>query len=90
MKKSCLKPQWFRHVASPYGPSTKFIQFMSLGLKMSPHIKLTFSEYGHVAHQIKGNAAYNKILANIFLLHLPLIPGWGQNVNLFFFLEVVA
>ena len=34
-----------------------------------PNIKLTFSEYDHVAYQIKGNAAYNNILANILLLH---------------------
>ena len=46
---------------------------MPLGPKMppNPNIKLTFSEYGHVAYQIKGNAAYNNILANILLLHLP-------------------
>ena len=36
----------------------------------SPHIKLklVFSEYGHVAYQIK--AAYKNILANVLLLHL--------------------
>ena len=39
----------------------------------NPNLKLTFSEYGHVAYQIKGNAAYNNILANILLLLLPLI-----------------
>ena len=54
-----------------------------------PYIKLTFSEYGHDAYQIKGNAAYNNILANILLLHLPLTPWWSQKVNLFSFLKVV-
>ena len=44
-----------------------------------PNIKLTFSEYGHIAYQIKGNIAYNNILANILLIHLPLIPGMGSN-----------
>ena len=40
--------------------------------------KLTFSEYGNVAYQIKGNAAYKNILANILLSHLPLTPGVGS------------
>ena len=44
----------------------------------TPNIKLTFSEYGHVAYQIKGNAAYNTILANILLLHLPFTPWVGS------------
>ena len=54
---------------------------------MSPNIKLTFSEYGHVAYQIKGIAAYNNILANILLLHLPLTPGVGSKVLIVFFSE---
>ena len=33
------------------------------------HIKLTFSEYGHDAYQIKGNEAYSNMLANILHLH---------------------
>ena len=36
------------------------------------------SEYGLIAYQIKGNAAYNKILANALLLHLPLTLGMGS------------
>ena len=53
----------------------------------SPNIKLTFSEYGHVAYQIKGNEAYNNMLVNILLLHLPLIPGVGSKGVFFFFSE---
>ena len=46
----------------------------------------TFSEYGHVAYQIKGNEAYNNMLANSLVLHS---LGWGQKVNFFSFLKVV-
>ena len=35
-------------------------------------------KYSHVAYQIKGNEAYNNILANILLLFLPLTPGVGS------------
>ena len=81
-KSSCLKPQSLLYVASPYGPSIKFIQIMPLEPKMTPpppNIKLTFSKYRHVEYKIKGNAAYNNILANILLLHLSLTPGVGSN-----------
>ena len=37
-----------------------------------------FSEYGHVLYQIKGNDAYNNILANSLPLHTPI--GFGKNV----------
>ena len=40
-------------------------------------IKSTFSEYGHVAYQIKGNEAYNNMLANVLLLCTPLTPQVG-------------
>ena len=43
--------------------------------------KISFSEYGHVAFQIK--AAYNNILANVLLLHL------HSKVDFFSFLKVV-
>ena len=82
MKKSYrLKPRGLLYVASPCGPSTKFIQIMSLGPKMPPppppppNLKLSFAEYGDVTYQIKGYAAYDNILANILLLHLLLTPG---------------
>ena len=64
------------HLVDP--PSSLF-KLCPCGQK-GPHIKLTFSEYGLVAYQIKFNAAYNNIVANILLLHLylPLIPGVGS------------
>ena len=38
------------------------------------YIKSTFAGYGHV-YQIKGNEAYNNMLANLLPLHTPLTPG---------------
>ena len=40
--------------------------------------KINFSEYGHVAYQIKGNEAYTNMLANSLLIHVPLTPGVGS------------
>ena len=37
-----------------------------------------FSEYGHVAYQIKGNKGYNKPLANILYLNIPVTHGMGS------------
>ena len=54
-----------------------------------PHIKSTFSEYGHVAYQIKEDKAYNNMLANILLLHLPLTPEVGSKGSFVIFLKVV-
>ena len=51
------------------------------------YIESTFSEYGHVVNQIKGNEAYNNILAKSLLLHLPLTPGIGSKGGLVFFSE---
>ena len=48
----------------------------------------TFSKYAHVAYQIKGNEAYNTILANILPLHIPLTPGVGKKVETFSLLKV--
>ena len=56
-------------VYSSYAPWAKNVH---------PNIKFTYSEYGHAAYQIKGNAAYYNILANILLLHLPLTRGLGS------------
>ena len=53
------------------------------GVKLA-YIKLTFSEYGHVAYQIKGNEVYNNML-NIFPLHTPLIPVVGSKGHFFLF-----
>ena len=44
----------------------------------------TFSEYGHVAYEIKGNKLYNNIQANILPLHR-LDPWMGQKVKTFLF-----
>ena len=53
-------------------------------MTLSAYIKSTlFSEYGHVLYQIKGNEAYNNMLANGLLFHTPV--RWGQNVCFFLF-----
>ena len=52
----------------------------------------TFSEYGHVAYQIKGNDLYSNMVAIIFThishivsLHAPSDPGLGvKGQNMFF------
>ena len=37
-----------------------------------------FSEYGHAAYQIKGNEAYNSMIANILPLHMThYVDPWG-------------
>ena len=46
-------------------------------------MKSTFSEFGHVAHQVKGNVANNNMLSNILPLHTPLTPGVGSKGHLF-------
>ena len=47
--------------------------------------KSTFSKYGHVAHQIKGNEANNNMLVNNVPLHTSLTPWMGLKVHLFLF-----
>ena len=47
-------------------------------------IKLTFSEYVHVAYQIKGDEAYNNMLAKVLPLHTSLTPG-GSKGHFFVF-----
>ena len=42
------------------------------------NIQSTFSEYGHIAYQIKGAETNNNMLANVLLLHLPVTPGVGS------------
>ena len=44
----------------------------------------TFSEYGHVAYQIKGNDGCSNMQSHILSLHAPSIPGVGSKVNYFF------
>ena len=49
--------------------------------------KSTFSEYGHVAYQNKGNDGYNNMQANILLLLTTLTPGLGSKGQNSFFLS---
>ena len=49
----------------------------------------TFSEYGHVAYQIKADDAGSNIVANILPTDTPSTRGWGQKVKLYLFLKVV-
>ena len=51
-------------------------------------IKL-FSEYGHVAYQIKADDAGSNMVANILPTDTPSPRGWGQKVKLYIFLKVV-
>ena len=44
----------------------------------------TFSEHGHVAHQVKGNDKCSNIQAHILSLHTQLTPGIGSKVKTFF------
>ena len=68
---------------------------MQLWPKMSPtlgsraYIYQLFLEYGHVAYQIKGNEAYNNMLANNLFLILPLNPWIWVKRLICFFSEVV-
>ena len=49
----------------------------------------TFSEYGHVAYQIKRNCTCSNIEANILRLDTSLTPGVGPKGQNIFFLKVV-
>ena len=64
---------------SNYAPGAK--NWPAPGVTMA-YIKLFFSEYGHVAYQIKGNEAYNYMLANVLPIHTSLTPG-GSKGHLF-------
>ena len=56
---------------------------------MVPRYKLTFSEYGHVAYQIKADDAGSNMIANILPSDIPLTQGWDQKVKLYLSLKVV-
>ena len=63
----------------------QFVQIIPLVPKNVPaarvsyaYIKSTFSEYGHVAYQIKGKEACSNMLANSLVLHLRLIVHTKQ------------
>ena len=49
------------------------------------YIKSTFSEYGHVAYQIKGNEAHINMLANILSLYTSLTPREGSKCHVLLF-----
>ena len=52
-------------------------------------VKFFFSEYGHVAYQIKADYADSNMVANICPQTHPRLRGWGQKVKLYLFLKVV-
>ena len=56
---------------------------------MGPRPKINFSEYGHVAYQIKADGAGSNMVANILPTDTPLTQGVGQKVKLYTFLKVV-
>ena len=68
-------------VCSDYASAAK--NGPAAGVKLA-YIKLTFSEYGHVAFQIKGNEVYINML-NILPLHTPLTPVVGSKGHFFLF-----
>ena len=45
----------------------------------------TFSEYGHVAYQIKADDACSKMVANILSTDTPWTPGLGSKGQTIFF-----
>ena len=61
---------------------------MDLGGGAEAKIKL-FSEYGHVAYQIKAEDPGSNMVANILPTDTPSTRGWVQKVKLYIFLEVV-
>ena len=70
----------------------EFVKLMPNGANNGPypgvHIglyKLIFSEYGHVAYQIKGDEAYNYILINVLSLHISLAPRRSKGHSFRFF-----
>ena len=48
-----------------------------------------FSEYGHVAYQIKADDAGNIMVANSLPTDTPSTQGMGQKVKIYIFLKVV-
>ena len=60
---------------------------MDLGGGAEVKIKLFFSEYGHVAYQIKVDDAGSNMVAYILPTDTPSTQGWGQKVKLYLFSE---
>ena len=48
-----------------------------------------FSEYGHVASQIKADNVCSKMVANNLPTDTPLTQGWGQKVKPYIFVKEV-
>ena len=61
------------------------VRWVDLGA--GPRPKLNFSEYGHVAYQIKADDAGSNIVANTLPTDAPLTQGWGQKVKLYIFMK---
>ena len=61
---------------------------MDLGGGAEVKIKF-FSEYGHVAYQIKADDAGNIMVANFCPQTHPRPRGWDQKAKLYIFLKVV-
>ena len=49
-----------------------------------------YSDYGHVAYQIKGNDTNSNMEANILAVDTPLTPWVESQGQTFFFLKVVV
>ena len=49
----------------------------------------TFSEYGHVAYQIKGNDTCSNMVAKTLTVNTPSASGVGSKSQNIFFLKVV-
>ena len=58
---------------------------LGIGVKTSKGQNSTFSEYGNVAYQIKGNDTCSNMVANILPADppLPADPGGGVKIQLF-------
>ena len=92
---SCLKPQgieplYLVKVAPSSGTLSSLFELCYWGqaredLGVGPMPKTNFSKYGHAAYQIKGNEAYNNMLANNLHLHKPFTPVKGSKGNFFLF-----
>ena len=63
---------------------------MDLGLGDGTEAKIKlFSEYGHVAYQIKADSICSNMSANILPADTPLTQGVGQKVKRYIFVKVV-
>ena len=54
---------------------------------MGPRPKLNFSEYGHVAYQIKADDFCSNMVANILTIDIPSTQGVGSKGQIIYFCE---